>query len=269
MNRPWIGVGLAALLAAAGCAQVSPGVAEQRARAAEVAQQGGDVTIAQYQAAARAGALGSVQGRAYEERRKPNAAEAPLDGTILLLLPRSETFLSTLDTIKQQARASLDRYRESAGAVRRAREAYETALLQRGGGDLARSLVVNPDGSFTVGEVPAGEWILVGAHTVFGKKAPLPNKEMARGSTDRFLPRTRLLSHSYVALWLQEVTVSPGGAATVELTDRNIWFTGVLEETETPVFRAGPPLTAPSVLGAGEGLPLGSSGSGAAAPPPR
>ena len=275
MGRGWIGLALAALLAAGGCVEANPGLADQRARTADAARQGGDVTIAQYHEAARAGAVGTVQGRAYAERRKPTAEDLPLEGTVLMLLPRSDTFLAALDTIRQGARDSLDRYRESAAAMRRVREAYEAALLERGGGDLARTLTVNADGSFAVSELPAGEWVLVATHTVFGKKATGPSpkgaaKDAASGTADRFLPSPRLLGHSYITLWLRELTVSPGAAATVALTDRNIWFTGVLEDTETPVFRAAPPINAPSMPGgpAGGG-PVGGPGTGGSSPSPQ
>jgi hypothetical protein len=259
MHRSAPAVALLALAALAGCApDVTPGLAESRARAAEVVRQGGDVDIARYREAGRAGALGSVNGRVYEERRKPNAADAPLVGTTLRLLPRSETFLSTLETIKRHARDSLDRYRGSAVEVERARVAYETALLQRGGGDLPQALTVDADGSFALSALPAGDWVLVAAHTVFGKKAAGTTSRAGAspraGTLDRFLPHPHVVGYSYVTLWVREVTVTPGAAATVALTDRNAWLTGVVEDTETPVFRAAPPQTAP-------GTPAGTPGT--------
>jgi hypothetical protein len=206
----------------------------------------------------------------YEERHKPDAADMPLDGTVLLLLPRSETFLDTLETIKRHARDSIDSYRDAASAVRRAREAYETALLREGGGDLAQGATVNEDGSFAFPSLPAGDWLLVGAYTKFGKMASVPTPGRTRtgpvaGSPDRFLPQPRLVSHSYVTLWLHELTVKPGDAATVALTDRNAWMTGVVEDTQTPVFRASPPIVVPgstgsSVLGTSGNSGIGSSG---------
>ncbi len=248
-------------------------MADQRARAAEVQQQGRDVAIARYHDAARDGALGTVRGRVYEERRKPNGPDTPLGGTVLMVLPRSEKFLATLETIKQHARDSLDRYRDAAVAVRRAREAYETALLQSGGGDLPQTLTVSADGMFTLTSLPAGDWVLVAAHTVFGKKASTPAVGSARAGGDRFVPQPKLVSHSYVTLWVRELTVSPGGAETLALTDRNAWLTGVIEDTETPLFRASPPLISPSTTsGATPGTPTGTgsgSGSGGALSPQR
>jgi hypothetical protein len=261
MHRSACALVVLVLVALAGCApEITPGVAESRARGAEVARQGGDVEVARYHEASRAGALGSVQGRVYEERRKPTAADVPLTGTTLMLLPRSETFLSTLETIKQHARDSLERYRDSAVEVQRARAAYETALLQRGGGDLPQALTVNADGSFTVSALPAGDWVLVAAHTVFGKKAA--GAQPGAGTAGRFLPQPKLVSHSYVTLWLRELTVTPEAAATVALTDRNAWLTGVIEDTETPLFRAAPPQTGTGAPSGTPGTPGTGTGSG-------
>jgi hypothetical protein len=116
---------------------------QARVRQAEADRQGRDVDISRYHAAARASEVGQVTGRVYEDGRKPNAAETPLAGTILMVLPRSETWLATLETIRAQSRDSLDRYRDAAPAIRRAREALERALLERGGGDLPQSVGVN------------------------------------------------------------------------------------------------------------------------------
>jgi hypothetical protein len=259
------------LLALAGCARgVSPGVAHERAATAAAREQGHDVAIAPYHDALRQGAVAIVTGRVYEERRKPDAADTPLDGTELMLLPRSRTFLDTLETIKEHARDSLDRYRDAAPAVQRARVAYERALLERGGGDLPQALTVKPDGTFALPSLPAGDWVLVAAHTVFAKKAVAPTPGRARvgpsaGAPDRFIPQPKLMSHSYVTVWVRELTVKPGDMATVTLTDRNAWLTGVVEDTETPLFRASPPL-APGTGTPGAPGNTGSAGTGSLGP---
>lgn len=269
MSRAAIAITGLALLLLAGCARdLTPGVAHERAREAEIGRQGGDAAIASYHDAMREGALAVLTGRVYEERRKPDAPDTPLDGTVLMILPRSETFLDTLETIKQHARDSMDTYRGAASAVRRAREAYETALLRRGGGDLAQALTVGPDGTFALPSVPAGDWVLVAAYTVFGKKAPTPTSgraaAVAATAGDRFIAQPKLISHSYVTFWLRELTVKPGDTATVTLTDRNAWLTGVLEDTETPIFRASPPLNAPGSTPTGA---PGSTGTGSSTSP--
>lgn len=250
-----------ALLLLGGCAPAAtPGTAHERAGAVEARPQGRDVEIARYHDAARHGALGAVRGRVYEERRKPDAPDAPLGGTVLMILPRSEAFLTTLETIKGHARESIDRYREAAGAVRRAREAYEAALLRHGGGDLAQTLTASPDGTFALTSLPAGDWVLVATHTVFGRNASTHASGAARAASDRFVPQPKLLGHSYVTLWVRELTLAPGGAATLALTDRNAWLTGVVEDTGTPIFRASPPLSSP---GTTPGAPSGSGGGAA------
>lgn len=256
-------VGLLALLAA-GCArEVPPGIQSARARQAEAARHGRDVDIPRYHEAARAREVGQVAGRVYEERRKPDAADTPLTGTILMAFPRSATLLGALESIRLESRESLDRFRDAAPAVRRAREAFERALLERGGGDLAQSVGVNPDGTFSLPDLPAGEWVLLAAHTEPGKKtADHSNSRTSAAASERFLPRAKLVGHSYVTLWLREVTVTPGGAATVTLTDRNVWLTGVLEDRETPVFRVSPPVSTPGSQPGAPGAPAGTATSG-------
>jgi hypothetical protein len=239
------------LLLLAGCArEVPPGIQEARARQAEADRQGRDIDIPRYHAAARASEVGQVTGRVYEERRKPDAADTPLAGTILMALPRSETWLAMLETIRAQSRDSLDRYRDAAPAVRRAREALERALLELGGGDLPQSVGVNADGTFTLPPLPSGEWVLLAAYMAPGKHAPVrrtdggkhsPNDPQGRASaSERFLPRSTLVGHDFVTLWLREITVRPGAAEAVMLTPRNAWLTAVVEDRETPVFRVSP-----------------------------
>ena len=242
------------LVLVAGCArEVPPGIATARARQAEADRQGADVDITRYHAAARASEMGQVSGRVYEERRKPNGSDTPLAGTVLMVVPRSESWLSELETIRAQSRDSLDRYREAAPAVRRAREALERALLERGGGDLPQSVGVKEDGTFTLPPLPAGDWVLLAAYTESGKHTDLSKRmsmERKGGSsnttpTDRFIPRSMLIGHDFVTLWLREVTVRPGAEETVTLTPRNAWLTAVIEDRHTPVFRVSPPVAVP------------------------
>ena len=80
---------------------------------------------------------------------------------------------------------------------------------------------------------------------------------------DRFIPQPKLLSHSYVTLWVRELTVTPGGAQTLALTDRNAWLTGVIEDTETPLFRASPPLVTPGATSGGPAGTTPGAGGGA------
>jgi hypothetical protein len=249
---------------AAGCArEIPPGIQDARAWRAEAERHGRDVDIPRYHEAARAKAMGQVAGRVYEERRKPDAPDTPLTGTILMVLPRSDTLLGALESIRLQSRESLDRYRDAAPAVRRAREAFERALLERGGGDLAQTVGVNPDGTFTLPDLPAGDWVLLAAHTDLDRTTKdHARKGTSAAASERFLPRPKLVGHSYVTLWLREVTVTPGGAATVTLTDRNVWLTGVLEDRETPVFRVSPPVSTTGSNPGAAGAPAGTGTSG-------
>jgi hypothetical protein len=260
---------------AAGCArEVSPGIQDARTQRAEAARHGGDVDIPRYHEAAQARALGQVAGRVYAERRKPDGPDTPLTGTTLMALPRSATLLGALESIRLQSRESLDRYREAAPAVRREREAFERALLERGGGDLAQTVDVGADGTFTLPALPAGDWVLLAVHTEPGKNAPIHTRTTretggSAAAADRFLPRSKLVGHHYVTFWLRELTVTPGEAATVSLTDRNAWLTGVVEDRETPVFRVSPPVSTPGAHPSAPGVPSGGAGTGSTLSPAR
>ncbi|MEK7714873.1 MAG: Ig-like domain-containing protein, partial [candidate division NC10 bacterium] len=108
-----------------------------------VAAHGLDVDSAPYRKAAAAGALGAVSGRAWEERRTLDAAEQPLAGTAVTLLPRSGVLRARLEEIRARARDSETVYRTSATAIRRAREAYEKDLWNAGAADLVQTTAVD------------------------------------------------------------------------------------------------------------------------------
>ena len=48
------------------------------------------------------------------------------------------------------------------------------------------------------------------------------------------LPPDKLAGYYVVTYWLRELTVVGGGVEAVELTDRNVWFTGVAESIQPP-----------------------------------
>jgi hypothetical protein len=180
-----------------------------------------------YRKAAATGALGAVTGRAWEERRTPDAAEQPLAGTVVTLLPRSRALRARLEEIKTRARDSQSAYVASATAIRRAREAYERQLWEAGATDLVRTTVVDGAGAFALGDLPAGEWMLIASHSVFVSRAsPRPTKR----ERDAYLPRLRLIGYNAVSVWLRELTIVAGQAQVVELSDRSVWFTGIEEE---------------------------------------
>jgi hypothetical protein len=201
-----------------------------------------DAPIEAYRGAAAGGALGTVKGRAIEERRRPTAADLPLAGTSVRLLPRSDALIVTLQGIKRGARDSIDAYRESAAQVTKAREVYEKRLLEAGAGDLSQAVTVGDDGAFALEGIPAGPWVLLASRSTFVSKA----SHDRRGPTTSpnrptpFLPADKLVGYHVVTYWLREVTVVGGAVETVDLTDRNAWLTGISENRQAP-----PPSTQP------------------------
>ena len=186
-----------------------------------------DIDLTPYRQARSAGALGSVAGRAIAEPPRPSAPGRPFAGTAVTLLPRSPILLGTLEGLKRGARDTLETYREAAPAMRKAREAFERELLEAGAPDLSPLLQVDQDGTFRFDDLPAGPWVAFGWYTVSNDVAtgrPNPREQL-------LFPRLlRLRGFKTVTIWLRELTVDGGRTATVELTDRNEWFTGVIEE---------------------------------------
>jgi hypothetical protein len=45
-----------------------------------------------------------------------------------------------------------------------------------------------------------------------------------------YRPHAKLEGYQAVTVWVRELTVAAGATATVDLTDRNGWFRGVVEE---------------------------------------
>jgi hypothetical protein len=202
--------------------------------------QGVDAPIERYRDAAALRELGEIRGRAYQERRRPSGPDLPLPGVSVTLLPRSETWLFRLNAIKRAARDSMDTYREAAPAVRRTREAYEKALLEAGAGDLPLGTTVDGDGRFTLEGIPAGPWVLLAVRSTYVSKAP-QERPIAPGTPPRqpvlplpFLLPDKLAGYHVMTYWLRELTIAGGVVEPVELTDRNVWFTGVAENLQAP-----------------------------------
>jgi len=112
-----------------------------------------DVLPAQYRAAAAAGAVGSVTGRVYEERRKPDGPDQPLAGAAVTLLPRSAQFLEKLEAAKRTSRNSMNDYRGAAPAIQTLKAAYEKELWESGAVDLVMGTVVAPDVELAVADL--------------------------------------------------------------------------------------------------------------------
>lgn len=186
-----------------------------------------DVTVAPYVEAQRAGAVGAVTGRASEERRRPQEPDRPLTDTSILLVPRSAALLETLDGIRARSRASSASFTEAAPAILRAKNAFEMALWEAGVADLARATVGDADGRFQLADVPAGAWVLFATRSI---RYEVPRHKTARRDQSVFALGPHVTSFQAVTVWVRELNVTRAETIAVELTDRNAWFNGVVEE---------------------------------------
>jgi hypothetical protein len=193
-----------------------------------------DVDLKPYADAERAGAAVGVTGRAYAERRKPDAPDTPLAGATVVALPRSEALLRRLQQLREGARGSAPAYKDAAGLMQKAREAYERELWEAGAADLVRATVVDASGRFDLGRLPEGRWIIVGTWDQrLDARAPKPGRK----ERETYVQTPRLVGFRSRLVWLQDVDVSRTERPELRLTDRNVWFTGVVEER---VLDAGP-----------------------------
>ena len=191
------------------------------------------------------GATGVVEGRIYMEGRKPNEPDTPLVGVGVLIVPRSAELLQHLDTVKRQSRESIDGYRDAAPATRTAVDDYETELWRNGYPDVAIRAATNATGAFRA-VVPAGRWVMFAKRSVFvaihaNRSEEPPSVSaldpLARYSTSQyrhFLKVAKLTGFDAVSVWLRELDVEAGQTVALELHDRGVWLSGVVEETETP-----------------------------------
>jgi len=170
-------------------------------------------TVESYRLAANRHEVGGVDVRAFTERR---AVGGP------------DSFVTELERIKGQSRESLRTYRAAALELRRREEAYERALWEAGAADLVLSGLVGPDGRASFGEMAAGPWLLWARHQVWN---PVAAKRPKRQEKELFALAPRLVGFWAVRYWMIPVTVRAGAVAAVELTDRDVWFSGVIEET--------------------------------------
>jgi hypothetical protein len=207
--------------ALAGCAPRSPATRASTPAAAP------DIAVERYREASRDGATGDLVGRVYEERRKPDAPDRPLTGTIVTLVPHSTTFRSRLETVKRASRESMDGFRQAAPNIRLAREAYETTLWEQGAGDLVLSAAVGTDGTFRLAAVPAGHWLLFAWRAEFVERAGLGQTAEEQRI---FTKSPKLRGFHRVAVWLRDIDVTVKATDAVELTDRGAWFNGIAEE---------------------------------------
>jgi hypothetical protein len=186
-----------------------------------------DADVRSYDEARRRGDIGTVAGRVYAERAKPTAPDVPMAGAAVVAMPHSESLQRHLDELKAGARKSAAAFRDAAPQMRRARDAYEKELWQSGGAELVRSIVADSDGRFTLADLPAGRWMVwVTTARYVSATSPKPPPR----DRERFRLPPRMVGYTTEQWWLREVDVTPGTSTTLELTDRNVWFTGVVEE---------------------------------------
>ncbi len=171
--------------------------------------------------------VGEVSGTALGSPRNPSGPPPPLAGLTLILLPRSVTLLDGLERLRRQSRDSLAAYRSAVPEMRRLVEEAVAALTTAGQGASIHNATVDDEGRFGLGEIPTGDWILIGYRSVHVDRASHDRQK----ESGTFLPGSRLVGYDRVSVWLRPFAVEPGRPQVVELTDRNIWFEGVVEST--------------------------------------
>lgn len=188
---------------------------------------------------------GTVEGRVYIERAKPNAPDDPLVGVSVLIVPRAEDLLERLEGVKRDSRESMRGFRDAVPIVRAAVEDHERELWQAGYPDAAVRTSTDATGTFRA-QLPAGTWVLIVERSVFvpihsTRPGAAPSAStldpLARYSTSafqHFLPTARLAGYDAVSLWLRELSVESGQTVAIDLHDRGLWLSGVAEETEAP-----------------------------------
>ena len=191
------------------------------------------------------GATGIVEGRLYMEGRKPNDPPDPLVGVGVLVVPRSAELLESLEAVKRQSRESIDGFRNAAPATRAAINGYEQRLWRMGYPDAAIRAVTDATGAFRA-VVPSGSWVMVAERSVFVTiRSPRPGVSPTANALDplavyatsqyqHFHKVAQLTGFDAVSVWLREVDVQAGQTVALDLHDRGVWLTGVIEETDTP-----------------------------------
>jgi hypothetical protein len=189
-----------------------------------------DVDPVRYRAAV---ATATVAVRAYAEPR-PNVPETPLTDTTLVLLPRSEALLARVAEIKAGARDSLAKYRGAVTAVRLAHEELAQALVDAAAEELVRRGAVDAAGAGSFDGVPAGDWILIAWRSEF---VNAPSGKTSRRDRRMYSLGAPLEGYRAVSVWMRELRLTPERREAIELTDRNVWFSGIEEVARTGADR--------------------------------
>jgi hypothetical protein len=188
-----------------------------------------DVDIDAYRAALRSGAVGTVSGRAAAEARKLDGPDTPLPGIEIVLVPRSAAFRDAIERVKLHARDSQATYLAAVAELRRTQAEFEQELHDTGAGQLIRGANATSDGLFSFAGVPAGRWLVLGRRQVSIEKHAKDTKTKKAKGRDVYLPPMQLTGVTTVSFWVLELDIVAGAAATIQLNDRNVWFTGVDE----------------------------------------
>jgi hypothetical protein len=204
MNRAWLG--LALLLAYVSNAGATL-----------------DVDLARYRDAPTSG---SVAGRVYEERRRPASPDVGIAGAVIAMVPRSAAVVERLARIKEGSRVSLRRHEETIPALRRAWESYQERLVAADGATFVRSATSDDAGHFRILGLPRGDWLLLGWRTVTTTDASAGGSKFDRRT---FNLKPTPGGYRTVEVWLRELEVDDG-SVTLQLTDRNVWLSGVEEQ---------------------------------------
>jgi hypothetical protein len=177
-------------------------------------------------------APGVVAARAYVEATRPTAGPAPQPAVSVVLVPYSAALEAELDAVKAGLRDSVDAYARAVARIETARVDYERALLAAGGGALVRSEITDAQGAARVGDVPAGEWLVLawreGGHTA--KRFKLRDQD-----TKRYPNVPSNVTYSVVTYWRMRVTVKPAETVEIGMSDRNTWMSGARQEAGSPV----------------------------------
>jgi hypothetical protein len=188
---------------------------------------------------------GTIDGRVFVERTRPDAPDTALPGVGILVVPRTVELVEQLEAAKRNARESLQGFRAAAPSIRATLEEYEQRLYEAGYPDAAVRASSDADGAFRA-ELPAGAWVLVALRSVYVPTTthhPPPAATaqaldpLARYNTSayqHFLPKARLMGFDAVTVWLREIEIGAGATVSLELHDRGIWLNGVAEETDVP-----------------------------------
>lgn len=188
--------------------------------------------VAPYLKAQSDRALGTVAVKAYAEPTRPNASPAPQPSVSVVVVPYSPVVEAELDAAKAALRDSLDGYVQAVTKIEGARVDYERALVAAGAGELVRTQQTDAQGAVQLGELPAGDWLVLawreGGH--LSKRYKLRETEASR-----FPNVPTDVTYSVVTFWRARIAVRAGETAEVTMTDRSVWLTAARQEGGTPV----------------------------------